>query len=192
MSDITPITNYVAQAKKRLLAQFKGKPNINALLTILIEQLQSFENVMIEVLRNRWIDTAVGVQLDGLGQNLGVERKGRNDEDYRNALYLQIGINTSNSTALSIIDIVGIITNSSIVELTEYFPACIDIYIDGSNINDDIANMIQRIIAAGVCLRMRVGKNPFGFLGDATAMGFNDVDYDQGGGLVDVLNTATI
>jgi len=189
MTDITHITDYFERAQDRLISQFKEKPNINLLLSVMVQPLQEFENVLIEVLRDRWIDTAQGVQLDGLGKILGVERQGMTDDQYRDALRLQIGINTSTGIASVIIDIVGIITQSTLVEMSEYFPACIDIYVNGDNINDYIVITIKRIIAAGVCLILRVGKDAFGFFGDPTAKGFNDVGYDAGGGMVDLIET---
>lgn len=189
MSDITPITNYIERAQQRLISQFKEKPNINLLLEILVQPLQAFENVLIAVLQQRWIDTAQGVQLDGLGEILGIARQGLTDDPYRDALRLQIGINTSTGIASIVIDLIGIITQSTIVELSEYFPACIDVYVNGDHINEYIVVTIMRIIAAGVCLMLRVGKDAFGFWGDPTAWGFNDVGFDAGGGWVDLIET---
>ena len=60
MSDIAPINNYLELAQARLISQFKEKPNINLLLAVMVQQLQAFETVLMQVLLNRWIDTAQG------------------------------------------------------------------------------------------------------------------------------------
>ena len=61
-------------------------------------QIQDLEDSSFEVLLNRWIDTAVGVQLDGVGAIVGEAREGRGDDEYRLAIKARIQINFSEAT----------------------------------------------------------------------------------------------
>lgn len=58
----------------RLLAQFEGKTRLEGVVGVLGDSLNAIENTMNDLELKRWIDTAEGVQLDGLGQIVGQSR----------------------------------------------------------------------------------------------------------------------
>lgn len=76
----------VTLALSRLTEQFKGQPNIAALLTALVQPTQDLQDACTELLTERSISTAVGVQLDTIGDILNLPRAGLTDAVYR--LYL--------------------------------------------------------------------------------------------------------
>ncbi len=82
------IDNHVEQAQARMVQRFKDKENINKLIAIDSQRIQDLEDVLFRMLNERAISNAVGVQLDGLGQNYGEIglRNGRSDDLYRTAL----------------------------------------------------------------------------------------------------------
>jgi hypothetical protein len=95
---LTKTTDHVTEALEHFVEQFKGKPNLSALMTAFVNQVQDLEDACYELYTERWIDTAVGVQLDGLGAIVGEDREGRGDEEYRLAIKAQIQINFSEAT----------------------------------------------------------------------------------------------
>ena len=92
---IPVVKNHEDQAFNRLLEQFKDKPNIEALLKGWMKGVQTTEESLLDLLNNRSILTAFGVQLDYIGKIVGIKRGGRSDESYREAIQLQILITTS-------------------------------------------------------------------------------------------------
>ena len=82
----------------RLLSQFQGKVNIEALLTSFLTSVQSAEDLVFQTMRESELPLAVGVQLDLLGLIFTVPRDGRSDEDYRNAIISNISIDTTKAT----------------------------------------------------------------------------------------------
>lgn len=117
------ITEHVQEALNNLLAQFKGKPKIAGLITSYVNQIQDLEDVFFQLLIDRWLDNAEGVQLDGFGSIVGQAREGKNDDDYRLAIKAKIQLNLSEGTTEDIIDILRAALGLFTVEVVEYFPA---------------------------------------------------------------------
>jgi len=90
---ITINDNYVTDGLNRLLYQFQGKPNIEALITAILEQVQDCEDVVEQLLSDRQIDTASGETLDVIGRIVGQDREGRDDPTYRIWIRARIIIN---------------------------------------------------------------------------------------------------
>lgn len=57
-----------------LLRQFQGKPRITGLLSSFSSEGQAFYGVLEDLLTKRTLDAAVGAQLDGIGDILGLTR----------------------------------------------------------------------------------------------------------------------
>lgn len=119
---LTEKTTHATEALSRLLQQYKGKDKIAALINCFSAQIQEIEAALFELLNDRWIESATGQQLDGLGQIVGEARQGRTEDDYRIALRVRILINKYSGSTEQIIEILSLATQSQ-VELSEYFPA---------------------------------------------------------------------
>lgn len=166
MSEIEQITDRVDNALDRLITQFKGKPNIETLLTAFVDQNQEKEDALFGVLNNRWVDTAVGDQLDGLGAIVGQIRGGRTDAQYRLAIQAKIAINTSKGTANEVITIYSLVTGATIVQIYEYFPGHVEIYGNAS---------LEDFLEGD-------GADAFAFDGGTDGLGFGDVFDSTVGG----------
>lgn len=59
----------------RLATQFRESVNLIAYLTTLLREANDLEQVYQDLLNNRWVDTAVGVQLDIIGEIVGQPRE---------------------------------------------------------------------------------------------------------------------
>lgn len=61
------MTDHAQAMLNRLLVQFAGSKNLEAIICVLGNRLNKLEQVFAELQDKRWIDTAEGVQLDGCG-----------------------------------------------------------------------------------------------------------------------------
>ena len=61
--------------KKHLLGQFAGKPVFEAFLTAIGGELNELEQMFTDLRDKRWIDTAEGAQLDGIGEIVNQNRQ---------------------------------------------------------------------------------------------------------------------
>lgn len=117
-----------AVAIARLMEQYKTQPKIVALLQSFLTQCAELEVKLGELETERYLDTAVGAQLDGLGDILGQDRLGLNDEDYRQLLRARVLVNASRGTANEIIEIFQLITEpGAVINLQEIFPATVEL-----------------------------------------------------------------
>jgi hypothetical protein len=61
----------------RLAYQFEGSTNLKAFIQAFVEEFNELEISGLQLLNERYLDTAVGVQLDGIGEIVGLPRPER-------------------------------------------------------------------------------------------------------------------
>ena len=121
-----------------ITSEYKEKPNFKAFLSAFLDEVEDVYTCGKSITSAFDIDTAVGVQLDILGQILGVSRKlnfepsngesTMNDTYYRIALKAAIAKNTWKGT------------RTSLEEILEWaFPDCVFIVNDNQDMSIDIA-----------------------------------------------------
>jgi hypothetical protein len=71
-------------------------PNLNAILSALLTQVQKAESALTTTIVSRFLGHAQGVQLDAYGRLVGEARLGRSDDDFRKGIRLRIFVNGSN------------------------------------------------------------------------------------------------
>jgi hypothetical protein len=121
---LTEKTTHAEESVARLLSQFKDKTKLEGVVAAQADQTQDEETAFFELLENRSIANGVGVQLDGIGDIVGEERKGKDDATYRIYLYARILVNKSSGTAPEINEIADLlIADANIQEFVEHFPA---------------------------------------------------------------------
>ncbi len=144
----------IDQATK--LDLFLDLPFTNSLLMreftkAFLDESTDIEDVCQDLMDDRNLDSALGVQLDQLGLLVGETRKGRNDDDYRLAIKLRIAINTSNGTVEDVIKVIRLIfTQETEVNVQRVGKALITIYIGVDAPTEDLIPLLQQTIAAGV------------------------------------------
>lgn len=119
MSDPVLNTTHVTAGLKRLLVQFKNAPNLRAIVQSYLEQIQELENVIYSLMAERYVLTAVGVQLDGIGRIVGETRQNKNDTDYRVAILGRIQRNKAHSRIEDILALFLLLLPSHTFELVE-------------------------------------------------------------------------
>lgn len=100
------VSDHAARALDRLIVQYRGKPLIEGIIRILGEQIQRVEDALNELVTERFLADAVGVQLDNLGAIIGEPRGNSvDDAEYRVRIQARLLTNRSRGT---IDDIAGI------------------------------------------------------------------------------------
>lgn len=120
--DVQPI-DHLATGLTRILEQFKDKNNVKALCFAALPQSQDLETTIFALLDQRGLDTAVGTQLDDLGDLLDLGRAGFSDDDYRKLLKAQMLIYRSNGTVEDIYKPFALLEPSGTFYQTDAFPA---------------------------------------------------------------------
>lgn len=151
-------STHVSQALNDLLAQFHDKPNIAALVSAFLQQVQEAEDMLFDVFTKRTLDVATGAQLDGIGDILGLPRGSLSDTDYRNRLRVQLAILSSSGTTNDLLSILVLrfgpgfqrfkITTGAVAEfVVEYVDGDYPILTQDAQ---EAASYIKRAKAAGV------------------------------------------
>lgn len=142
-----------------LLSQFRDKPKIEALLRAFLDGMQDLENAIYQVLTERWIDTAVGAQLDELGGILDLPRTGWGDETYRIMLRAQVRVLRSSGTwpdLLGILDVIGVPLSATSVSDSGMAEARVVLgdYLSGDIEALDAFGLLERARPGGVRLTL--------------------------------------
>ena len=194
---LTQITTHEADARARLLEQFKNQYNIESILNAFSEQIQALENPAFDMLSSMRLQNATGATLNRWGNTLGVPRAGRDDITYRAALFFRTLESIATGSPNEILDIVSTLFEAESTQIFEYFPAAISINIvNAQNLPDPTysANLVQSICPAAVALLyIAVGETSpyFAFFGypASGALGFDDylTPTNEGGQFLTVI-----
>ena len=109
---LSHITDIAVRAIAQLLSQFReangalDSERLRALVEIFGDELQDAEDLCWSLIAERYVTTAVGVQLDQWGVVLGLSRHGLADSDYQRALLAWQGALRSQGIRDRIIDAV--------------------------------------------------------------------------------------
>lgn len=87
------ITDHINRALANLLAQFDNSPKLRELVSIFVAEVQVIEDVYNELLTERILSAAEGVQLDRIGKFVGLSRDDLSDSIYRVLLGAKITAN---------------------------------------------------------------------------------------------------
>lgn len=192
---VTEITNHVQQALDRLMQQYKGKPNLQALITAIVDQVQDIEDGIypLDAGRQLWNGTtypSVGAQLDGIGELVGVARNGLSDSVYLIFILGTIAENFSDTTIETMLNIIGILFQSEHVFLKELYPAAVALEVGtpltDPSLFDRVLAIVEASLGAGIGLAFAgtfTTVDDFAFAGpDTTSKGFADPLIPGSGG----------
>jgi hypothetical protein len=178
--------NHVTRGLSRLPEQFKRSPKFKRFLEICLEELQEIEEVIYKINQQKSLEFAVGVQLDGIGDDVGISRNGiLNDDVYRNRIAAKILINSSEGTSKNVLDTWATLLKNNNVELKEEFPAGIVLFspkaIDDPSILELVSQAVPITVKVAVLAIKNEGELAFCFEGGVGA-GFGDEDDPSIGG----------
>lgn len=151
---IIETTEHGDQGVARLIAQYPGKPRLEALLRIYLDEVQQIEVALFDLATDRFLDVAIGAQLDGIGDIVGQERQGLSDVDYRPLLRARVQANRSEGTVPDIYEVAVATLDGSIgdVRIEQKFPAGVHVrFLKQLSFDEHIVNdVLQDAGAAGV------------------------------------------
>ena len=145
MSDLVQRDDVTELALARFVEQFKGAPNLEAMVSVFTERTQALEDSVWLLYTERWLDTADGVQLDALGEIVGQDREGRDDATYRLWIRARMYVNRSTGTPDDTMNVLALVApDAEGVTLTEDPPASYRVF--AYNIDDDLSEAIGQIL----------------------------------------------
>jgi hypothetical protein len=180
----TPITDHAEQAIARLMSQYQDADNFKNLIRGLNVPTQEIEGVLTDLNNKRRLAVATGVQLDLIGTIVGLAREpGDSDDVYRNKLYGQIKINTSQGQPEQAIQTYQLFTGAALVILLEWFPAAISLqseYFPADQAEVDfLLEILSQVLPAGVrpdSITAFDSTEAFAMDGSLPGLGFGDED----------------
>lgn len=175
------IANHVERGLERILEQFKNKEKIKGLISAFIKPLQGAEDTLKDMVTNRSLENAEGVQLDLIGEIVGLERLfQQSDDDYRDDLRQQIYQNLYSGTPDQVMSAAAYFLSTTDLFYTENYPAEVDVQ-STTVLTDEQAEIIKErlktFIPAGVSLGI-VGQ-----FDDDSFLFFNDEDPESAAGI---------
>lgn len=162
------IINFYERSFTLLAAQFREgiegetRTNIQKLIAALVTPFYDINRMQLQLYNDRFLATAVGVQLDLIGDILGLPRgldsvtgMLQTDSDYREALYFQVFINRSTGTPEEAIATLKFLTKATLVQYMDSFPAFYQMFTNGLPENfsvppQDLVQAMTDLSPAGV------------------------------------------
>jgi len=146
-----------------LIQQYKDKPKFKQILQAMNKQAEDLENAIFEIRDDYWLSTAEGEQLDVIGKIVGIDRAGKDDINYREAIRVKIIINNGSGESSTIILFFKDLYGASSVYVLNLGYGIVQVMVD-ITITQDILNKFIKILAAGVGVIVTFGDDhPFGF-----------------------------
>lgn len=158
--------DYEAIAASRLTGQFDKSTKLQALIREVVAPLGALESVADLLVSDRWIDTAVGAQLDGCGEIVGEQRSGRTDEAYRIALRFRVFINVSKATPTDMVRGLKFLTEPTDTQYLETYPATALLFTNGFFVDSKIQSAMQDLAPAAIAtvpVAVSFADKPFRF-----------------------------
>lgn len=155
----TQITNHVQAALNRLMQQYRGKVGLEAFLSALVTQIQELEAAIYGIDQGRQLynGNAQGVQLDGIGELVGVPRNGLDDAEYLVFILATIGENTSDTTITKVIAIILLIFGAQSIVFDEIFPAAIGFQLGSPTLDPSLYNVAIDLIINSLGAAIGIG-----------------------------------
>ena len=181
--------NMVAEAISRLLYQYSASPNLQGLITAIVEQIQAIEVALTPMNTERYLPGAQGAQLDIIGSIIGVSRPaGYTDAQYLVLIYAQIKQNTSQGQPEQVIQLFLLLTGVSFVfygegENSEFLVGSTYLPPNQAAV-DSLINLLEAIGPAGVRCDGIITFDadiPFAYDGNLIGSGYDDGTQTVGG-----------
>jgi hypothetical protein len=193
---LSQILTYAETAAARLLAQYRERPRLRALVRELAGEVQEVENALWGMVAQTSIDTAEGVWLDRLGAIVGEAREGATDTDYRKYIRARIAANGSASVVEDVLSVMrawagGVLPTLAVIDR---FPAGFELQLPSPVTLAELPRLFRLVRAAraagvGVMLiyQTTADADAFTFSSDATlqasaTQGFGDSGNPATGG----------
>lgn len=170
------MSDYKKKLKDDLLEQFKDKPNLNDLMEVVGVQLDDIYLFFEQLQNERSVDTAVGKQLDRIGDIVVFTREevrrqtGKSDDEtYRRYIMYKILKNTCRCTYYDMMSVINMFWNGTPLRYreSENMPATIQLEFEAFQglTEEDLILPVIRAGGVGIKLTMQRKNNVFLYAG---------------------------
>lgn len=142
--------DYSTLSLTRLVGQFQNSPKFKTLVSAITGVFTELETVANTLKTDRWIDTAVGVQLDYCGYIVNEPRLSRTDAEYRKAIKFRVFSNISKGTPTDLIRGLKFLTDPTDSQYLESYPATSILFTNGLEVDPKISQQMQVISPVGI------------------------------------------
>lgn len=174
--------DYAEKFVPKLTGQFTDSPKLKGMVKAIMDALTELETQADELTTERWIDTAIGKQLDGCGYIVGEPRQGRDDDAYREAIKFRVFVNIAKGTPSTLIQGLKFLTKPSDCQYLESYPATAILFTNGypvpTNIHDQMQGMAP-VAISDVPVAVSYGQKPFRFSKTSTVLDFFKVNTSR-------------
>lgn len=179
------VPDHCALGLARLIAQYRDKAGMRAVVCILGDRLTEIDQAAQNVRAYRGLDGAYGAQLDALGEVLQLRRNGVSDGRYAQRLHGAALARGSHGRPDELIGILQVLAagTTSVLEHEEHFPGVVLMRSDGDTAREDgrsAAQSLRSAVVAGVRLILEhsADETLFGFDEDPSAGPWGELDAD--------------
>ena len=132
--------------------------NIEKLLSIIVSPSQGVEDALQQLKTQRFVDTAVGSQLDIIGRIVGQEREGLTDDDYRRYIRARIAVHNSNGWAEDLLTVAYLVVYdpNAVLTLTQEGTATARLMVSGVTMTSDLAAILFKFLTSAVSSGVRI------------------------------------
>jgi hypothetical protein len=133
-----------------------SETNVEKLVRVLVTPFQDLEDTLQQLLTERNVNTAVGVQLTAIGKLVGRDRNGVTDDDeFRREVRAQIATNKSDGTTEDLITVADLLIfdDNAVIIVQNTGVASVEVTvtgIEGFTLSALLLDFLKRAVAAGV------------------------------------------
>ncbi len=191
---LRPGNPFAIEAYENIPTQMRDKVRFVFTLGPFIGQLETLEEELIALRDERTVDASVGVQLDGLGAIVGVDRGAlANDDEYRAVIRAKIRVNNSDGTPEDLLKIATLAIPDVTWSIKNQYPAAVLMSSGGvtaTAVDEGVINTLFQLAKfGGVKLQYRFDSTatPFTFSSQSgvveadAALGFANAAQTAGG-----------
>lgn len=169
----------------RLAYQFKDSEKFKAFITAFLKEFQELYNSGNQLLTERYLDTAVGIQLDEIGEIVGKERnpKTLDDESYRAYIRIQVFGNHISMTVEETLQLISCIFDCKARYFSLELLPRYDLDKELSSFEKSLLPTLPVLIGLNRAVYHAIDQeNNFSFGDDPDGLGFGDFNNPSVGG----------
>ena len=144
---------------KLLIYELQKFEKLNNFVKSFLAESTETEGLLQDLLNDRNLEDAVGVQLDQVGILVGETRDNLDDETFRRNIRLRIAVNTSEGTIEDVYKVISLLYGDVDASVFRNGKAQISIFLGIEQPEEDLIPLLQQTIPAGVSIETIVYSN---------------------------------